>query len=113
MYITEVSLSSCLRRRIRSFWLYEIKDVRVEEARDPLGGSEYEMILFMRSGEKIKAISGHLVAADGQIKYKACEELKQFLSNIDYDVQRENEAEESRLPNLLKKFKKLKKNESS
>lgn len=77
----------------------------MEDQRDPLGGAQYELLVFLRSGERFKALGGHLISINPQIKFKACEQLKQFLSSIDYEIYQvyDEENSGSSSPILLKK----------
>jgi len=69
-------------KHVRSFWLYEIRDVVLEEQVDIQGGLECDMVLLLRSGERLKLFGYHFIMMDPKIKYKICNELKAFLADV-------------------------------
>jgi len=78
-YINTITICG---RRTRILRLYEIREALIEEQRDSQGGSEFELVLFLRSGERFRMLNGHLCAVPEEYLRVICRRLELFLRSI-------------------------------
>lgn len=90
-------------RKITRHWLMQIKEVRVEEYRDPQGGTDYELYLFLRSGQRVKIFSGHLIGVGSRRKLQARDDIVDFLEEFSKKYTTKSRASHSGLKGYMKK----------
>eukprot|EP01094_Clydonella_sp_ATCC50884_P018979 TRINITY_DN3618_c0_g1_i1.p1 TRINITY_DN3618_c0_g1~~TRINITY_DN3618_c0_g1_i1.p1 ORF type:complete len:323 (+),score=97.96 TRINITY_DN3618_c0_g1_i1:362-1330(+) len=88
---------------VRQYWLYEIRDVQVQEYFDPQGGTDYELYLYIRSGSRVKLFSGHIIGVGWHKKMRTREEIKAFLNAFSKRYRARSSASHSSFRQYLKR----------
>lgn len=76
--------------------LYEIHDVVLTELRDALGGNDYTLHLKLRSGKALTIYAGHLIGVAKMAKFRAKEQIIEFLLRSTADVRLQSSARDMR-----------------
>merc|ERR1712137_773381 len=88
---------------VTEYWLLHIKSVTVAEYKDPQGGTDFELYLYMRSGQRLKLCSGHIIGVGSSHKMSLRDQIKEFLDDFNKKYTTRSIASHSEFKEIMKK----------